>query len=99
MVVHHAYLRLREPWTTADGLRSTVRAIRNEVASLPGPPPLTVGFPADGHARAAWDLALTLTFTSSEHHAVALASPDWQTLETLFAERSVVAKGWSFATG
>ena len=96
MIEHHAYLRLRDPWDAGEGLHVMIADLRRVAGELPGSPALSVGIPADAHARAAWDLAVTLTFGSAELHTHAQACSAWQELDALVTERSVVAKGWSF---
>ena len=97
MIERHHYFRLKESHATPEGRADTAQRTQVALAGLPGVLAVTVGTPADDHAEAAWDLAVTVCFASLEDIEAYRAHPDHRRfVDEVLGPRIDVKKIWNF---
>jgi len=97
MIERHHYFRLKRPHATPEGRADTARRTRETLSRLPGVLAVTVGLPADEHAAAGWDLAVTLRFSSLDDVERYRADPEHRRfVDEVLAPRIEVKKVWNF---
>lgn len=96
-IVRHAYIRLKPEHQSESAVQAVVEASR-PLADLPDVRAFAIVLPADDHARAAWDLALVVTFddlTAFERYRVDPVHRHY--VDEFLSPRLAVIKAWNFA--
>ncbi len=97
MIERHHYFRLIEAYATPEGREDTARRTIAALSSLPGVLAISAGLPADDHAEAAWDLAVTVRFASLEDVEAYRVNADHRRfVDDVLAPRIDVKKIWNF---
>jgi hypothetical protein len=98
VIERHHYFRLKEAHATREGREDTARRTKAALEGLPGVLEVLVAVPADEHAEAAWDLAVTVRFARLEDVERYRADPEHRRfVDEVLAPRIDVKKIWNFA--
>lgn len=95
MIERHVFIRLKSEHMAErnDIAEHTGKAL----AALPGVVSASVGIPADEHARAAWDLGITVRFQTPADAEAYHTHPDHVRLSQDYLQpRTAVIKAWNF---
>lgn len=97
MIERHHYFRLTKEYATPEGRADTAQRTWAALSPLPGVRGISVGLPADEHAEAAWDLAVTLRFDGLDDVEAYRADPAHRAfVDEVLGPRIAVKKIWNF---
>ncbi len=97
MIERYVFIKLKDEHSSREARQEVIEHSRAVLPKVPGVVAVRVGEPADGHAVAAWDVSIVVTFGAIEDVEPYRAHPDHRAyVDEFLKPRMAVIKAWNF---